>query len=104
VFKYCQQAQIILEDSFSYSYSQFCTHHDTVKDDKTSRRECRPEVLLELGPMFGVQSHEIVSSYQHFCDAMVAFYDHPDEVDRFIETLNERYGASILVSVKVMGA
>ena len=75
-----------------------------MKDDKTSRMECRPKVLLELGPIFGVQPHEIVSSYQHFCDAMVAFYDHPDEVDCFIETLNERYKASILVSVQVMGA
>lgn len=75
-----------------------------MKDDKTSRMECRPEVLMQLGPIFGVQPHEIVSSYQHFRTAMIAFYDHPDEVDCFIETLNERCGASIIVSVQVMGA
>ena len=75
-----------------------------MKDDKTSRMECRPEVLMQLGPIFGVQPHEIVNSYQHFRTAMVTFYDHPDEVDHFIETLNDRCGASIIVSVQVMGA
>ena len=64
--------------------------------DVTTRMECTPEVLLELGPIFGVQPPDVVCSYQRFCTAMVTFYDHPDEVDYFIETLSERCEASIL--------